>query len=256
MDCGTAREGLWPPERPRLADDDVVEARRHVESCAACQEYFRQDRALLDAYDRMRANVAPARVRERVFDALARERAALSRGERINTGVPRYDRTIARGSAAALAIFVLGMIAWLVLGRRSGPADGATMFLEDWLRRAVATESVETSDPEVVRQFVARELGIAHAPLRIRGFEIEAAEICLLSGRRGALIRYASDGRIVSHYVLPSADAEPREPALMQSEPGAGPAAVVTWAAPSIEYALVGDLPPESLLQFARSASR
>ena len=52
MDCSQARQTLWPPEKPRLAGAEVLEARRHVQECPACESYFAQDRSLLDAYHR------------------------------------------------------------------------------------------------------------------------------------------------------------------------------------------------------------
>ena len=73
IDCSEAREGLWPPERPRLARDEVLKARSHVEGCASCTEYFAQDTQLLGFYDQLRQTGAPRAVRERVFDALAAE---------------------------------------------------------------------------------------------------------------------------------------------------------------------------------------
>ena len=61
MDCNKARRALWPPEKPKLAEADVLKAREHVEACVACRDYFDQDRYLLDAYDRMRLEPAPYR---------------------------------------------------------------------------------------------------------------------------------------------------------------------------------------------------
>jgi len=63
MDCQRAREGLWPPERPRLVGDEVAEARAHVEACPECAEYFDQDRVLLELYDRARGESAPINLR-------------------------------------------------------------------------------------------------------------------------------------------------------------------------------------------------
>ena len=74
MDCQDARAGLWPPEKPRLVGAQVAEARVHVANCPECTEFFNQDRALLEMYDKLRSEIAPREVRERVFDALAAAR--------------------------------------------------------------------------------------------------------------------------------------------------------------------------------------
>ena len=84
MNCSQARQALWPPEKPRLAGAEVLQARQHVQGCTACESYFAQDRSLLDAYDRASQERAPQDLRERVFDALARERSR-SRVEEVET---------------------------------------------------------------------------------------------------------------------------------------------------------------------------
>jgi hypothetical protein len=100
MDCSKARRALWPPEKPKLAEADVLKAREHVEACVTCWDYFDQDRYLLDAYDRMRLEPAPRLMRERVFDALARER---SRG----LGLPEQEAVEAPAHGHALRRRVL-----------------------------------------------------------------------------------------------------------------------------------------------------
>jgi hypothetical protein len=100
MDCSKARRALWPPEKPKLAEADFLKAREHVEACVACRDYFDQDRYLLDAYDRMRLEPAPRLMRERVFDALARER---SRG----LGLPEQEAVEAPAHGHALRRRVL-----------------------------------------------------------------------------------------------------------------------------------------------------
>ncbi len=37
MNCSEARQALWPPERPRLAEAEVLEASRHVQGCPAVE---------------------------------------------------------------------------------------------------------------------------------------------------------------------------------------------------------------------------
>lgn len=264
MDCSRAREGLWPPERPRLAEDEILAARRHVETCAACREYFAQDRLLLQLHDRLRQQKAPDDLRERIFDALARERTlghdteAAPRGA---SGVPR--RSLVATVVAGLALILLGTLAavgwpWAA-GSADSPDDGR-MFIEDYLRRAVSEDYIVTSDPAEVARFLARELGVALAPLKAPGLRLTRAEICLLEGRRGAMIVYAIAGHTVSHYLVPSNGGEAKAPALAApaaaGSPGQPAPTVVTWATPSLEQAVVGALPPEHLLSLARGAAR
>lgn len=259
-DCRSVREGLWPPERPRLAGEWVVEARLHVDRCPACRDYFEQDRALLEVYDRLRGIEAPPRVREKVFDVLAGERTGSSeppsraRGGEGRSGLPRWSRFGAAGAIAAGALAAV----LLATDPPEAPGRGSAMFVEDYLRRAVSHDRITTSDPGEVRRFLARELGMSLSPLRIAGLELAGAEICLLEGRRGAMIRYRTGGEVVSHYIVPRQGGETRAPAVAEPSPGprggAGPA-VVVWSGARVEQALVGPLPAARLLELARRAA-
>lgn len=255
MNCTEARYALWPPERPRLAGTVVLEARLHVETCEACQGYFEQDRLLLDVYDRVSRQRTPRRVRERVFDSLARERArTLGVPDNAEAGVPSPTRrrwALAAVSSIA-ALFVVALGSFIV--ERSAPQEEAGLFVEDYLRRAVGEDRILTSDANEISRFLTRELGLPITPMEAEGLRLAGAEICLLDGRRGAMISYIEDGREISHYVVPKAGAVRREPAV-SSQLGSGSAAgpsVITWATPQVEQALVGEVPSDRLMELAR----
>jgi anti-sigma factor RsiW len=267
MNCKDARGRLWPPDQPRLARKDVLEARGHVDGCGDCTEYFEQDRRLLDAYERLGQDKAPLAVRERVFDALAearwqglRARPGGGTGGVKTTWMRRAGWTalLAAGvGAVALGVPAMGphgdpVETTAQIGARA-PADGA-VFVEDYLRRAVGQDHIVTSDLDEVARFLTRELGVQFEPLSAVGLELERAEICLLEGRRGAMVVYKKDGAAVAHYIVPREGARPREPSLTsRSVPGGMP--VVTWSSPAIEQALVGELGSEALLRIARTGT-
>jgi len=252
MNCSDARQALWPPEQPRLAEAEVLEARRHVQGCSACESYFEQDRALLDAYHRASQERAPRALRERVFDSLARERA---KGLAVE-----HPRVLPRRWALVVAASLVGLLAGgfavSVLGGPEAPRDGG-LFAEDYLRRAVSQERLVSSDPDEIGRFLTRELGRPIRPLQIDGLRCTSAEICLIEGRRGAMIKYVQDGREISHYLIPQEGTPERDPELSSSfsRRGDGGPALVTWATPEIEQALVGEVPEAHLMELARSAS-
>ena len=273
MNCSEARHALWPPERPRLAEAEVLEARRHVQGCPACESYFAQDRSLLEAYDRAGKERAPQILRERVFDALARERSkglgltpsggadasGVAEAPAGVEGPPR--RNVSRRWVLAAAASVVGLLAGgsvvFLQGVLEAPNDGG-LFAEDYLRRAVAEERIVSSDAAEVSRFLTRELGRAIRPLQIAGLRLTGAEICLIEGRRGAMIQYVEDGREISHYLIPREGTQPRDPepaAAWSSRGGAGGPALITWATGEIEQALVGEVPEAHLMELARSAS-
>ena len=255
MNCYSARSGLWPPERPRLFSGEVTEAQKHVEECPECREYFAQDRLLLEAYKAVRETPAPRRVRERVFDVLARERAGVFSGEAGGSRrAARRSGLVPSLMVAALAAVALGTTL-TVTNRADHLSADDTMFVEDYLRRAVGADRIESSDRTRVARFLARELGIAVAPIEHEGLELQRAEICLLEGRRGAMIVYKRDGELISHYIVPRPAAAPRAPAPGRAlEEAAGAPAVITWASRSFEQALVGEVSPDSLMVLIQQA--
>lgn len=250
MDCERARAGLWPPEQPKLVGEEVAAARAHVDACPSCASYFAQDRALLDLYDRARRQPAPARVRERVFDALSRAR--WTRSER------RTRRTGRLAAAAGVVLFAVTIVTLqLRLGTAAPRAAATQMFVEDYLRRAVGEDHIDTDDAEEVQRFLQRELGVRLMPLQPDGLVLARVEICLLDGRRGAMIVYRRDGAEVSHYIVPRADAHPRPPELSSypASSGGDEMPIVTWATPRLEHALVGSIAESRLLEIARTAT-
>jgi len=247
--CDEARALLWPPEQPRLADSDVVHARTHVSQCAACRHYLSQDGALLSAYGRIRERSAPPELRDRVFRALVQ-------GKRPDSGLGKTPRSLSWirwGFAAALALLIgLGSRGDL---RIADPAQrSGEMFLDDYLRRAVSEDQISSDDPHEIARFLLRELGLPLRPLDIDGLMVQGAEICLLEGRRGAMIVYTMQGKSVSHYLVPLEGTRERAP--RPSAIGAvDEPAVVTWSTGNVEHALVGPFASERLLSLARAGA-
>ena len=255
MDCGEARATLWPPERPKLVGGAVEAARRHVETCTDCEAFLAQDRAVLEAYERIRQLRAPLAVRERVFQTLAHAR-------RRSAGAASLDRMAdtRRPSALWWGLAAAGLAyLWLAPGPVPAPAEGsghgaaaaASMFVEDYLRRAVSQDHIETSSPEEVARFLRRELGITVRPLSAAGLRLVRAEICLLEGKRGAMIVYRQGDAEISHYLIPREGTRPRRPRVSPRGAEGNGVPVVTWSTGQVEQALVGEVPSQRLLRLA-----
>lgn len=257
MDCAEARRILWPPERLRAVDEEVSRAQLHVRECACCQSYLRQDEALLDLYARVRGIRAPRSVRRRVFDTLTAARlAGVSRSEGGST--PPRERLRRLGALPVVPVATLVTLVALLAAELYAPlVDGepSAVFVEDYLRRAVGQERIESGDPMEIRRFLERELGLRVAPLSVEGFALVRAEICLLEGRRGAMIVYRGAGGDVSHYVIPKNDTADRPP-VVSTRAGGPTMPVVTWAVDEVEHALVGEIEADVLLDLAEQSLR
>jgi len=151
-------------------------------------------------------------------------------------------------AAVTAAVAVLAFDRWGP--SPAGDRDGRE-FVEDYLRRAVGEDYIETGNPREIAHFLARELGVPLDPLRVEGLEIARAEICLLDGLRGAMVLYRdSADRVISHYMVPRSDGRVRQPARSAGEGNAAPT-VITWSDGEVEQALVGEVDPAELMGLA-----
>lgn len=260
MDCQQVRMVLWPADVLRVSDADVEIALRHADDCEECTLFLEQDRRVAelirDAVPRARA---PRALRERLYTALARERAGAipDRGRRWR-GIPAH---------IVAAVLLVGLAFTPVanwLFDRGRPDSAAAAFAEDYLRRVVEQEELASTDGEEIASFFARELGISVTPPEIPEFKVKRASICLMNGRRGGVVEYGTDGRHISYYLVPLGEDQAMRPlfgldirqvsggtaapAALANERGLG---VATWWDRDHQYALVGNLSVEELKRIA-----
>ena len=258
MQCNEVRRILWPADSLRLGDEKVEEALRHAESCARCHAFLDRDRQLAQL---IRESVpraqAPRELRERLFTALARERAGTPPQIR---QAPWGRRSLAFAAMLLVAVSV-GGIAYRISNpaAQSGPAEA---FAQDYLRRVFEQESMYGTDTEI-SAFFARELGVAMRPPEIPGFEVERALICLLNGRRGGVIEYKGEDQHLSFYMVPDGGSPITEPVDMEigqvtgdanvsvAPSGATALSVATWQDGVHQHALIGNVDAEELRDLA-----
>ena len=259
MDCKKVRSVLWPADILRVSDAEVEAALEHARECDSCAVFLEEDQRIAQLIrDSVPRVNAPRELRERLYTALARERAGAPAERRIIRMPNRWH--------AAAAIVLIGLALapvahWVLI--RSQPTSAATAFAEDYLRRVVEQEELASTDRQEIASFFARELGIPMAPPEVPEFRIERATICLMNGRRGGVVEYSDHGRHISYYVLPVGEEEAvkvfgldieeigggREaPAAWANEKGLG---VATWRDGRHQHALVGNLSVEELRRMA-----
>jgi anti-sigma factor RsiW len=251
-------------DRPRETVDGEAAAREHLEGCPDCQAFFRTDAAISGAIRRHGVPArAPQALRERVFDALARERAVIGSGQpgRKARSWHPATRFLPLGTAAALALGLgIGMF-----GQRAGSPDPG--YVQDFLGRAAEEVVLEFPDAGAVTAFFARELGVRVQPVALQSGRMNRAMICVIDGERAAMVEYEIDGWTVAHYLTPIAegtdaahgdfyrgdvDRVDAGPAEVQAASEAG-IQVVSWSDDRFDHALVSDLSEMDLTELARS---
>jgi len=293
MDCHEARARLLPWDHPRLATPEIVEARAHIEGCTDCLSFLALDAAFRRRLERVEGAGIAIGPRVRILESLAQEEALALEGQDLGqesgtppaawgrgggTGAPPSSSEGSprrwMGRAAVAAVLLI-----LATGPHSadfpapqvaaGPEVPGPLplpvaragLVEDFLRRAVQAEHIETSDAREVSEFLGRELGLSARLVEEAGMELARAELCVVDGIRGAVVIYKVDGKVLYHYLIPSPGSEVRKPDGVRSIAGGIDGSVglgtdpflVSWASQGVQHALVGEFPPEELLRVARS---
>lgn len=232
MKCDEVRECLWPLDEIRKVGEREVGARAHLDACPACQAFFRRDAELTRALNSLSPDQeAPQGLEGRVVGALG---ASVSRR--------RSARSVLFGWGAPLvaaAAIILASVGLLRVGAQNLDAS----FVESYLGRDALTNVVATPDQDQAYEFFMSELGLPIAPVSVEG-RVTRAMICVVEGKRQALVEYELDGKMVAHYRSPSASGDGGGSIHTATEDGV---CVVRWSDGEFEHALVAPIPEDEL---------
>jgi anti-sigma factor RsiW len=226
----------------------MIEAHQHLEACAACQQFLREMRTFGDAiHDAAPREQAPAEVRTRLFTAIARARAGAH-------GPPsgRHRRAQWLGVAVVLLI---GLAGSLTVDRvlRGRHADAITAIVEDHAR-ALGERHIASGDRTEITRWLAGQVHFAVYVPVLPGAKLRGARLCVLDGRRGAVVEYDVDGVAVSYFVVPYGTERPGD-GTQERFDGTRRAGyhIVAWREPGLLHAMVGNLAESRLATFAKT---
>jgi anti-sigma factor RsiW len=255
--CEQTRRILWPLDRPRGFVGGEEDARVHLRECAGCQAFFAADTKLTGVLGRYGGGAkAPPALRARVLAAIVREERQAAGDATANqmatpdAGRTRRAESPGRGTIGLIAATVLlAAIPVTFLVARDGSEPAEDLFVQDYLRRAVEENVLESPDAAAVSHFFMSELGVAVTPAQVKNAEMTRAMVCLLRDRRAAMVEYRVGDHTVAHYMLPRDDRSVGLTALLtESQRGVQ---VAAWSDDEFEHVLVSDLPESELAQLA-----
>lgn len=106
-------------------------------------------------------------------------------------------------------------------------------------------------DVQAVSSFFMRELGVPIAPVSLASAPVSRAMICLIDGKRAALVEYEVEGFTLAHYRVPRVSgSRTRASASGMSEENG--VCVYRWVDERFQHALVSDMPEDRFLAVAR----
>lgn len=257
LSCEEARRILWPLDRPREFVGGEEDARAHLGECESCRAFFDADSELTAVLGRYGGGAkAPKALRERILVAIGSEerrstREPSTRAGASGNGQTRQSESHGRGAVGLIAATVLLVslpVAFLI-ARNAEPAED--LFVQDYLRRAVEENVLESPDAAAVSRFFMNELGVAVTPTHMEDARMTRAMVCLLRSQRAAMVEYRLGEHTVAHYMLPRDERSVGLTVLLtESQRGVQ---VAAWSDAEFEHALVSDLPESELAQLASS---
>ncbi|HEV8371489.1 MAG TPA: hypothetical protein VGQ39_26345 [Pyrinomonadaceae bacterium] len=262
MQCGSARKHLYRaehttsegPSHPVAAE--VARAEEHLESCAACREFFAAEERLKTLL-KLRAprEAASLALREQILSRLAEERrpAGASRLRRLIG-----SRRVAWALVAMLVIAVLAGGFWL-RSRRSDIASHrlTSVLVDDHARYLSGETEVTSTDPEIVQAWFRGKVDFSFRLPKEGGLTLIGGRLCYLQNRRAALLLYGPAAQRVSLFILDGSDVDlPQErlvklderPCLVETKKGYN---VVMWKERGLVYGMVSDMRSADLLQLS-----
>jgi hypothetical protein len=135
---------------------------------------------------------------------------------------------------------------------RTGPPDALAALADDHMR-AIGGDGLASADTAAVAEWLRARLPFAvHVPV-IPDLELRGARLCLMDGRRGAVVEYRfATGEPVSYYVVPAPEGRPVAAGTDVRRASRAGYHVVGWTEPGLQHALVANLPESRLVELAR----
>lgn len=248
MDCEDVGKFLQVYIDGELDDEDRRMVEEHLTGCSACRaraDYERRFRSAVRA--RLPRVRAPEGLRHRVAEAMSGARAR-----------PLFARPLVWGSVPALVALALVItFTWTVTSGFSGMVGEAV----DQHATAPPVE-VNSSDSSEVEHWFRRKVdfNVALPRFHDRKLDLVGARLSRLVRQRAALVRYRRAGHDYSLFVVsdPGGSLEgslcqrlrSREICLSELRGYT----VVMWRARGLAYSLVGDAPPQDMLEVLDSS--
>lgn len=243
MQCQAARSALWPEPPSPPAPPELEEALAHYGGCAACQAFFRRERALAARLRRLRATVVPDTTRARLERALAAER-----------GRRRKRQWLVAGGGAAVVAAAAALV--LLISPPPMP-EAATRPLVVEASAGLLDDAMVSGELSHVEQWLGQQVGYAVELPEIDEAVVVGGRVAVVGGTPIPVAFYLLRGTPISYFALPTGDVMgapvPGTDVVTVSSDGYE---VAVWSERGFARALVAPLPRREMVAIAKECKR
>lgn len=234
---------------PTLPED----VREHLDTCSDCQIFLRRDASLRRRLQALRAATTgrgfPENAREALMARIARE-GETSRPDIQPAPTGRSRRfpawTEAAVAAAAAVVLLAGGLS-ISQSIEEPLSDGA--FAQDFIQAALPEIELNNVTVTQVAAFYEEQFGDLMSPAKLLDAPITRVAVCVVEGRRGAMVEYDFKGERLVYYQLPLDGGRASNDLRSGRE---GDLNVTRWGDDRSEHVLVSPLPEEQLQDLAK----
>jgi len=255
MECGEARKVIYLTSGIEPFTSELVEAKRHINQCAECTKFIREEEALENLIrERAPREKAPASLRENILAEIAKryEQKSSSRLYSIfRSG--RIARITPPALIGVFLILVTSSIFYFV-SLNQGHQSLASLLAEDHITNIPEAAQILSSEPMSVEDWFRGKVDFVVKIPELQGATLRGGRLCRIKNHRIALLFYEKDRKPISLFVmddslvdLPSIGKVEihGEKLHYQSEKGCN---LIFWREQGVVYALVSDMRQEELM--------
>lgn len=249
--CEQALERLWPLTEPGGIDSpELAAARDHLQRCSDCQAFFRRDATLgrrLRDLRTARTIELPEACRAALRMQLMGDADATDSDPDVKSIRSIRSQRWRAWSAAAAAIALLA--GGLMISRSIETPLSDEAFTADFMLAGLP--AIESGDltPTQVMAFYAEQFGDRMDPARMLDARVTRVAVCIVGGRRGAMVEYELGGERLVYYQIPVGNGRAASDLRIGREDGLN---VARWGDDRSEHVLVSALPIENLEEYAQ----
>jgi anti-sigma factor RsiW len=255
-ECGEARKIIYLTSGEEPLTSELIEAKRHIEHCAKCSEFFREEESLKNLIrEKAPREKAPPSLRENILAEIGKRHGQGSSNRFYDIFLSnRIARIIPPLFIGVFLILALSSIFYFVSSNQEAKSL-VSLLAEDHITNIPEAAQILSSEPVNIEGWFRGKIDFVVKIPELPGAKLLGGRLCRINNNRIALLFYEKDRKPISLFVMDDSLADLSsigkaeingKKLRYQSEKGCN---LIFWQEKGIVYALVSDIQREELMR-------